>query len=293
MTTQKPTDLKGGEQNELNSDSRRQRHLAQIKVSIDYYSASPTLQEETASSSSRHSSSPILGPHGRFLHSSLNDIHQRFSSTPIPITVPGQPCSRSRPNPPTSFKSTLTPGKPSGSSRSNTKHRTIHDTAAKSSHQTRKPAHFNANVIILQHSSCEGVNPILTTQQAYTQPPSGGEKSKHTTDKRDSQQIPHNAIYTTTRRLNATSTKTKQPAPPVAQSTPTENNKQFFAKQTIKMDPLQYSLVTNVIPVGDLQELQKGPRAQTMLIQLQNFTGGRFDRWIELFENIVAMSNWN
>ncbi|KAI9552210.1 hypothetical protein GHT06_022553 [Daphnia sinensis] len=33
-----------------------------------------------------------------------------------------------------------------------------------------------------------------------------------------------------------------------------------------------------------------------MLIQLQNFTGGpstRFDRWIKLFENVVAMSNWN
>lgn len=33
-----------------------------------------------------------------------------------------------------------------------------------------------------------------------------------------------------------------------------------------------------------------------MLIQLQHFTGGpsiRFNRWIKLFENIVAMSNWN
>ncbi|KAK4013587.1 hypothetical protein OUZ56_026140 [Daphnia magna] len=125
-------------------------------------------QEETASNSSRHSPSPILGARRKNLHSSLNDIHLRFSSTPIPITAPSQPCSRSRPNPPTSFKSPLTPGKPSGSSGSNTKH-------------------------------------------------------------------------------------------------------------------------------GDLQELQKGQRAQTMLIQLQNFTGGpstRFDRWIKLFENIVAMSNW-
>ncbi|KAK4006498.1 hypothetical protein OUZ56_011652 [Daphnia magna] len=172
--------------------------------------------------------------------------------------------------------------------------------AAKSPHQTRRPAHFNANVIIRQHStsqsSCESLSPILTAQQAYTQPHSGGEKSKQTTDKRDSQQIPNNATYTTTRRLNATSIKTKQPAPPVAQSTPTENNKQFHRKQIIKMDPLQFSLVTNVIPIGDLQELQKGQGAQTMLIQLQNFTGGpstRFDRWIKLFENIVAMSNWN
>ncbi|KAK4003252.1 hypothetical protein OUZ56_005027 [Daphnia magna] len=257
-------------------------------------------QEETASNPSRHSPSPILGPRRKNLHSSLNDIHQRFSSTPIPTTAPSQPCSRSRPNPPTSFKSPLTPGKPSGSSGSNTEHGTIHGTAAKSPHQTRRPAHLNDNVIIRQHStsqsSCESLSPILTAQQAYTQPPSGGDKSKPTTDKRDSQQIPHNATYTTTRRLNATSIKTKQPAPPVTQSTPTENNKQFHRKQTIKMDPLQYSLVTNVIPIGDLQELQKGQRAQTMLIQLQNFTGGpstRFDRWIKLFENIVAMSNWN
>ncbi|KAK4027660.1 hypothetical protein OUZ56_016707 [Daphnia magna] len=197
-------------------------------------------QEETASNFSRHSPSPILGPRRKNLHSSLNDIHQRFSAAPIPITAPSQPCSRSRPNPPTSFKSPLTPGKPSGSSGSNTKHGTIHGTVAKSPHQTRRPAHFNANVIIRQHStsqsSCESLSPILTAQQAYTQPPSDGEKSKQTTDKQDSQQILHNATYTTTRRLNATSIKTKQPAPPVAPSTPTENNKQFHRKQTIKMD---------------------------------------------------------
>ncbi|KAK4007625.1 hypothetical protein OUZ56_012779 [Daphnia magna] len=155
-------------------------------------------QEEIASNSSRHSPSLILGPRRKICTGSLNDIHQRFSSTPIPTTAPSQPCSRSRPNPPTSFKSPLTPEKPSGSSGSNTEHGTIHGTAAKSPHQTRRPAHFYANVIIRQHR--------------------------------------------------------------------------------------------------DLQELQKGQHAQTMLIQPQNFTGGpstRFDRWIKLFENIVAMSNWN
>ncbi|KAI9562512.1 hypothetical protein GHT06_009954 [Daphnia sinensis] len=257
-------------------------------------------QEETASSSSQHSLSPILGPGGKTLHNSLNNIHQRLSSTPIPITTPDQPCSSSRPNPPTSFKSPLTPGTPSGSPGSNTKHSTNHCTAAQSTHHTRRPAHFNANVIIQQRgtnkSSCESISPILTAQKTYTQPTSGGEKPKHTTDKRDSQQIQHNVTYTTTRGFNATSTKTKQPTPPVAQSSPAEEKQQFHTKQTIKMDPLQYSLVTNVIPIRDLQELQKGQRAQTMLIQLQNFTGGpstRFDRWIKLFENVVAMSNWN
>ncbi|KZS19737.1 Uncharacterized protein APZ42_013740 [Daphnia magna] len=186
-------------------------------------------QEEIASNSSRHSPSLILGPRRKICTGSLNDIHQRFSSTPIPTTAPSQPCSRSRPNPPTSFKSPLTPEKPSGSSGSNTEHGTIHGTAAKSPHQTRRPAHFYANVIIRQHStsqsSCESLSLILTVQQAFTQPPSGGEKSKQTKDKRDSQQIPHNATYTTTRRLNATSIKTKQPVPTVAQTTPTENNK--------------------------------------------------------------------
>ncbi|KAI9555901.1 hypothetical protein GHT06_018423 [Daphnia sinensis] len=257
-------------------------------------------QEETASSSSQHSFLPFLGSGEKTLHNSLNNIHQQLSSTPIPITTPGQPCSIPRPNPPTSFKSPLTPGTPSGSPGSITKHSTNQYTAAKSPHHTRRPANFNANVIIQQRStnksSCESISPILTAQKTYTQPSSGGEKPKHTTDKRDSQQIPHNATYTTTRGFNATSTKTKQPTPPVAQSSPAEDNKQFHAKQTIIMDPLQYSFVKNVIPIGDLQEFQKRQRAQTMLIQLQNFTGGpstRFDRWIKLFENVVAMSNWN
>jgi hypothetical protein len=33
-----------------------------------------------------------------------------------------------------------------------------------------------------------------------------------------------------------------------------------------------------------------------MLNHIQNYTGGqavRFDRWIKLFDNVVAMSNWN
>ena len=49
-------------------------------------------------------------------------------------------------------------------------------------------------------------------------------------------------------------------------------------------------------PAGNLNDYQKGQRALTMLIQLPNFSGGpatRFDRWIKLFENIVAMSNWS
>ncbi len=49
-------------------------------------------------------------------------------------------------------------------------------------------------------------------------------------------------------------------------------------------------------PVGDFSDYQKGQRALTMLLQLPSFSGSpvtRFDRWIKLFENVVAMSNWN
>ncbi|KAK4024314.1 hypothetical protein OUZ56_009697 [Daphnia magna] len=110
--------------------------------------------------SSRKKQHPI--PHGILRHLSLGlvgKICTAHSTTfindflPIPTAAPGQTCSRSRPHPPTSFKSPLTSGKPSGSSGSNTKHGTIHGTAAKSPHQTRRPAHFNANVIIRQHKS--------------------------------------------------------------------------------------------------------------------------------------------
>jgi hypothetical protein len=60
--------------------------------------------------------------------------------------------------------------------------------------------------------------------------------------------------------------------------------------------PLNLSTIANVMALGDLHDLQKGNRALTMLLQLPNFSGGpttlRFDRWIKLFDNIVAMSNW-
>jgi hypothetical protein len=46
----------------------------------------------------------------------------------------------------------------------------------------------------------------------------------------------------------------------------------------------------------DLQSVHKGNRAVTMLLQVPSFNGDpstmRFDRWIKLFDNIVAMSNW-
>jgi hypothetical protein len=60
--------------------------------------------------------------------------------------------------------------------------------------------------------------------------------------------------------------------------------------------PINLSTIANVMALGDLNDLQKGNRALTMLLQLPNFSGGptsiRFDRWIKLFDNIVAMSNW-
>ena len=43
-------------------------------------------------------------------------------------------------------------------------------------------------------------------------------------------------------------------------------------------------------------DTHKGRGAITMLNQIQNYTGSpavHFDRWIKLFDNVVAMSNWN
>ena len=53
--------------------------------------------------------------------------------------------------------------------------------------------------------------------------------------------------------------------------------------------------INNLPPVGDFNDYQKGQRALTMLLNLPSFSGSpvtRFDRWIKLFENVVAMSNW-
>jgi hypothetical protein len=48
--------------------------------------------------------------------------------------------------------------------------------------------------------------------------------------------------------------------------------------------------------VRTFSDTHKGRGAITMLNQIQNYTGSpavRFDRWIKLFDNVVAMSNWN
>jgi hypothetical protein len=48
--------------------------------------------------------------------------------------------------------------------------------------------------------------------------------------------------------------------------------------------------------VRTFSDTHKGRGALTMLNQIQNYTGSpavRFDRWIKLFDNVVAMSNWN
>ena len=48
--------------------------------------------------------------------------------------------------------------------------------------------------------------------------------------------------------------------------------------------------------INAFSDSNKGRGAITMLNHIQNYTGGqavRFDRWIKLFDNVVAMSNWN
>ncbi len=54
--------------------------------------------------------------------------------------------------------------------------------------------------------------------------------------------------------------------------------------------------VSQIIALTDIQGIHKGNRAVTMFLQLPSFSGGpstmRFDRWIKLLDNIVAISNW-
>ena len=54
--------------------------------------------------------------------------------------------------------------------------------------------------------------------------------------------------------------------------------------------------VSKIMAFTDIQGIHKGNRAVTMLLQLASFSGGRstmrFYRWIKLFDNRVAMSNW-
>ncbi|KAK4045297.1 hypothetical protein OUZ56_032835 [Daphnia magna] len=72
-------------------------------------------------------------------------------------------------------------------------------------------------------------------------------------------------------------------------------NKHQPVKTSQKMNNNQQSHQSNNLPLGDLQDYQKGQRALTMLLQIPNFSGGltaRFDRWIKLFDNVVAISNW-
>ena len=64
------------------------------------------------------------------------------------------------------------------------------------------------------------------------------------------------------------------------------------------MDSCSHSAaVSQIMALTDIQGIHKGNRAVTMLLQLPSFSGGpstmRFDRWIKLFDNIVAMSNWS
>jgi hypothetical protein len=98
------------------------------------------------------------------------------------------------------------------------------------------------------------------------------------------------------KELQAISEPFKQPVAPsndVRRAGSNPNSK----SQPVKIDsPITLSSIANVMVLGDLHDLQKGNRALTMLIQLPSFGSSpwtmRFDRWIKLFDNIVAMSDW-
>jgi hypothetical protein len=98
------------------------------------------------------------------------------------------------------------------------------------------------------------------------------------------------------KELEAISEPFKQPVAPsndVRRAGSNPNSK----SQPVNIDsPITLSSIANVMVLGDLHDLQKGNRALTMLIQLPSFGSSpwtmRFDRWIKLFDNIVAMSDW-
>ncbi len=97
-------------------------------------------------------------------------------------------------------------------------------------------------------------------------------------------------------KFESTSEAATQPVTPSSNVTlagPNTNSR----SQTVNMEsPIKLSNIASVMILGDLHDLQKGNRALSMLIQLPSFGSGlstmRFDRWIKLFENIVAMSDW-
>ena len=87
-----------------------------------------------------------------------------------------------------------------------------------------------------------------------------------------------------------------QPGTPSKDVKPAGSNTNSRLQPVNMESPIKLSNIAGVMVLGDLHDLQKGNHALAMLIQLPSFGSGRstmrFDRWIKLFDNIVAMSDW-
>ena len=75
-----------------------------------------------------------------------------------------------------------------------------------------------------------------------------------------------------------------------------EHPRPIFSSTQLNKDSFSQPATVSQMALADLQSVHKGNRAVTMLLQVPSFNGDpstmRFDRWIKLFDNIVAMSNW-
>ncbi len=136
--------------------------------------------------------------------------------------------------------------------------------------------------------------PNNTTDNNIRQPTSEGATANTTTKKeKETKKITNNQDSNPepTKQENYFGQSFRLDTPPAG----TENQSNHYTR--IKGD-LRRNMPTSSCgapPVGDFSDYQKGQRALTMLLQLPNFSGSpatRFDRWIKLFENVVAMSNW-
>ncbi len=75
-----------------------------------------------------------------------------------------------------------------------------------------------------------------------------------------------------------------------------EHPRPIFSSTQLNTDSFSQPATVSQMALTDLQSVHKGNRAVTMLLQVPSFNGDpstmRFDRWIKLFDNIVAMSSW-
>ncbi|KAK4006748.1 hypothetical protein OUZ56_011906 [Daphnia magna] len=165
--------------------------------------------------------------------------------------------------------------------------------SSESSSGEELPVHFDIDVDINTPgptSDCE--SSVGTRRKRYRQ------QSSRATGKKLPNAIhqhPANSANIISHTKNGINCTRHRPTAPSSGTSASNQNKHQPVKTSQKMNNNQQPHQRNNLSLGDLQDYQKGQRALTMLLQIPNFSGGltaRFDRWIKLFDNVVAMSNW-